>query len=118
MNALLPPLRRSWLLPLWRLAGWVTGALPALVGPPAVYATVAAIETFVDKHYQDQLDRIAGRPEAATLQRLLRDCRNDEREHLEEASNKLVAAPGWAIRVWCRAIGAGSMIGVWLTRRI
>lgn len=118
MNALLPPLRRSWLLPLWRLAGWVTGVLPALAGPPAVYATVAAIETFVDKHYQDQLDRIAGRPEAATLQRLLSDCRNDEREHLEEASNKLVAAPGWGVRAWCRAIGAGSMIGVWLTRRI
>ncbi|WP_322561196.1 demethoxyubiquinone hydroxylase family protein [Rhodoferax sp.] len=118
MNALLPPLRRSWLLPLWRAAGFVAGAVPALVSPPATYATVAAIETFVDKHYQDQLDRIAGRPEAATLLRLLSDCRNDEREHLEEASNRLVTPPGWFVRVWCKAIGAGSVVGVWLARRI
>ncbi len=118
MNALLPPLRRSWLLPVWRLAGFVTGALPALVGPQAVFATVVAVETFVDSHYQHQLDRLAGRPEAAGLVQRLSACRNDELEHLEEAHNRLLSPPAWIVRGWCRAIGAGAVAGVWLARRI
>lgn len=118
MNALLPPLRRSWMLPLWRVAGYVTGALPVLVGRPAVYATVAAIETFVDKHYQSQLDLLADRPETAALRQLLTDCRNDEREHLEEAHNKLLNRPDLIVRGWCKAIKAGSVLGVWLAKRI
>jgi demethoxyubiquinone hydroxylase (CLK1/Coq7/Cat5 family) len=118
MNALLPPLRRSWMLPIWRFAGYVTGALPALVGRPAVYATVATIETFVDQHYKCQMDLLADRPEAAALRQLLTDCRNDEREHLEEAHNKLLTRPGLIVQGWCKAIQVGSVLGVWLTRRI
>jgi demethoxyubiquinone hydroxylase (CLK1/Coq7/Cat5 family) len=48
----LAPQRRSRLLSLWRVAGWLTGALPALAGRRAVYATIASVETFVDQHYQ------------------------------------------------------------------
>ena len=50
IEPLLAPHQRSRLLPLWRIAGWLTGALPALVGPRAVYATIEAVETFVDQH--------------------------------------------------------------------
>jgi ubiquinone biosynthesis monooxygenase Coq7 len=50
MEALLRPGQRSVLLPLWRVAGWLTGFLPALAGPRAVYATIDAVETFVDHH--------------------------------------------------------------------
>ena len=52
----LPPMHRSRLLSLWRIAGWLTGALPALVNRRAVYATIEAVETFVDGHYQEQID--------------------------------------------------------------
>ena len=58
MEELLPHRRRSRLLPLWRLSGWLTGALPACIGPRAVYATIEAVETFVDHHYAAQLDMI------------------------------------------------------------
>ena len=44
----LPEADRSVLLPVWRVAGWLTGALPALLGQRAVYATVQTVETFVD----------------------------------------------------------------------
>ena len=48
IETLLPVAQRSRLLPLWRLAAWLTGALPALFGTGAVYATIDAVETFVD----------------------------------------------------------------------
>lgn len=56
IEQLLAPRLRSRLLPLWRIAGWLTGALPARVGPRAVYATIEAVETFVDHHYTEQID--------------------------------------------------------------
>jgi demethoxyubiquinone hydroxylase (CLK1/Coq7/Cat5 family) len=58
----LPPAKRSRLLGPWRLAGWLTGALPALAGRRAVYATIAAVETFVDQHYQQQIDHLQRHP--------------------------------------------------------
>ena len=51
MNDLLPQHQRSRILPLWSVAGFITGAVPGLLGPTAVFATVAAVETFVDRHY-------------------------------------------------------------------
>jgi hypothetical protein len=41
MNRLPAPARRSSLLPLWRLAGFLTGFLPAYVSEPAVWVPVA-----------------------------------------------------------------------------
>ena len=58
MERWLPDRHRSRLLSIWRIAGWLAGALPALAGPRAVYATVAAVETFVDRHYGEQVLRL------------------------------------------------------------
>jgi len=55
----LPVVHHSRLLPVWRLAGFLTGALPALLGPRAVYATIEAVETFVDQHYAQQVRALA-----------------------------------------------------------
>lgn len=52
LEAWLPAYRPSRLLVPWCIAGWLTGALPALFGRRAVYRTIAAVETFVDVHYQ------------------------------------------------------------------
>lgn len=117
MNALLPPLRRSFLLPVWKAAGFLTGALPSLVGPHAVFATVDAVENFVNQHYQEQIDKLAHRPDDSHLQQMLLDCQGDEFEHLQEARLRQLTPPGLALRLWCRAVGAGSIAGVWLARR-
>lgn len=63
----LPGTERSRLLPLWRAAGWLAGAAPALLGPRAVRATVAAFERAVDRRYGQQLERLAAHPELAEL---------------------------------------------------
>lgn len=116
----LPAHRRSRLLGPWRLAGWLTGALPALAGPRAVHATIAAVETFVDRHYQQQVDHIAvhGAPEG--LLPLLLRCQADECHHRDEAAALAAAAgpvPAW-LRAWCTLVGQGSAAAVVLARRL
>ena len=45
--------------------GWLTGALPALFGRQAIFATIEAVETFVDQHYEQQVVRIDAQSEHA-----------------------------------------------------
>ena len=58
MEEMLTPTKRSKLLPAWRVAGWLIGELTALFGPNAVFRTIDAVESFVDRHYADQVDRL------------------------------------------------------------
>lgn len=122
--AVLPPARRSWLLLPWRCAGFLTGAMPALAGPRAVYATIHAVETFVDGHYQHQLDRIDAlaatqpHPALAPLRALLYRCQQDECQHRDEALALQGVPAGWPVRAWCRLVGAGSQLAVHLARRL
>ena len=118
ISALLPWPQRSRLLPAWRVAGFLTGALPALFGPRAVYATIAAVETFVDKHYQHQIDKLQNRPEHAALLDLLLQCQHDECEHRDEATELTGAPPGALLRTWCAMVGSGSAAAVELARRV
>lgn len=113
----LPPAQRSRLLGPWRAAGWLTGALPALFGRRAVYATIAAVETFVDRHYQQQIDHLErhGGPEG--LQALLVRCQADERHHRDEAAALAGASTPWALRLWCAMVSGGSAAAVVLARR-
>ena len=117
----LPPGRRSRLLPAWRVAGWVTGALPALFGPAAVYGTIAAVETFVDRHYQAQLDMIDALPPDAVrgeLRALLEECQADEVGHRDEARSLGPAGrPGPLLAAWAAVVGSGSAFAVRLARR-
>jgi demethoxyubiquinone hydroxylase (CLK1/Coq7/Cat5 family) len=124
VTPLLPWPQRSRLLVPWRLAGFLTGALPALVGPRAVFATIAAVETFVDHHYQQQLDHIDALPApqhaaAVPLRALLARCQADECAHRDEAAALgRAAAPGPLLRAWCAAVGSGSAVAVALARRL
>ena len=126
IEPLLAPQHRSRLLPLWRIAGWLTGALPALVGPWAVYATIEAVETFVDHHYAEQIESIERQdpariePTLQALHALLQACRSDEIAHRDEAA-ALFARGGrrsLALRVWVWSVGAGSRLAVAICRRI
>jgi 3-demethoxyubiquinol 3-hydroxylase len=122
ITPLLPWPQRSRLLVPWRLAGFLTGALPALVGPLAVYATITAVETFVDQHYQQQLDQIDVLPEpervqAASLLALLARCQADECAHRDEARALGTPARGPLLRAWCATVGVGSAMAVKVARR-
>jgi ubiquinone biosynthesis monooxygenase Coq7 len=119
LDGLLPPADRSRLLPLWRLAGWLTGALPALFGPRAVFATIDAVESFVDHHYQAQIDRLDAERILPEIRALLERCRLEEVHHRDEA-REAGEGPRYsaALRLWGRIVGAGSAGAVAAAKRI
>jgi ubiquinone biosynthesis monooxygenase Coq7 len=114
----LPASQKSLLLGPWRLAGWLTGALPALFGRRAVYATIAAVETFVDHHYQQQIDHLHefGGPEG--LLPLLIRCQADEQHHRDESAALAGKCLSVLTMAWCWTVARGSSAAVILARRI
>lgn len=133
IEAVLPVRWHSRLLLLWRLAGWLTGALPACFGPRAVYATVQAVETFVDRHYADQVRMIDGWLQAAPgdggvaveaaahqrlrpLRALLEQCRLDEVAHRDDAGARWEGQAGVLLAAWRAIVGRGSAAAVRLCR--
>jgi ubiquinone biosynthesis monooxygenase Coq7 len=117
MNALLPPEDRSMLLPLWRIAGFLTGFLPACISERSVYLTVAAVETFVQAHYQQQIVH-AELYQYPNVKKKLTAFMQDEIDHKDEAINLAGGPPGAVAKRWCALVGAGSEIAVKLARRV
>jgi ubiquinone biosynthesis monooxygenase Coq7 len=115
----LPAAQYSRLLSLWRLAGFLTGALPALFGSKAVYATIEAVETFVNHHYEDQIRALDSQHELSDLRQTLLDCQADEVAHRDEAAAaRGPTRPNLVLRVWCAMVGTGSKAAVSLIRHI
>ena len=119
ISAWLASSRHSRLLPIWRLAGFLTGALPALFGPRAVYATIEAVETFVDDHYDQQVRALESQPAFNELRQTLLDCQADEVAHRDEAAaSRGPDRSSVLLQAWCAMVGAGSKAAVALIRFI
>lgn len=100
--------RPTALQPFWSAAGYALGAGTALIGPEAAMACTAAIEEEIDKHYSEQLDRLAEENSDPELSEIIEEFREDEREHRDAAlANGAEQAPAYpilsgAIRLGCR----------------
>ena len=121
METLLAPKHRSRLQWPWRGAGWLIGAVPAAIGSQWVFATVATVETFVDKHYTEQIDRLTlANPEQIPehITQLLQQCRADEVQHRQDAAARLSAPVSLPLRVWLKVVEWGSRGAVAVARAI
>lgn len=100
--------RPTALQPFWHIAGYALGAGTALLGPKAAMACTAAVETEIDKHYSDQLDRLAETNSEPELAEMIEQFRQEELEHRDAAlEHGAEQTPGYpilsgAIRLGCK----------------
>lgn len=98
--------RPTMLQPLWNIGGFALGAVTALIGPEAAMACTAAVETEIDKHYDDQLIELG--QDDPELSHAVADFQAEEVEHRETAlASGAEDAPAYpllsaAIRLGCR----------------
>lgn len=118
MENLLAPNQRTRLLPLWKLAGWSLGALPALLGPRAVYITIEAVERFVEGHYQRQLLMMEDDSALRDLYQVLERFCADEVHHKQDAGVRQQRALGPLARLWSTIVEKGSAFAVVIAKRI
>ena len=118
MEQIIPRDHRTRLLPIWRLMGWLTGAIPALFGRQAIFNTIEAVETFVDHHYQQQIVRLDPDGEFGLLRQTLVDCQADEVSHRDEAARLALPKRGAFMRLWCAIVGYGSAAAVVAAKRV
>ena len=75
--------RPTLLQPFWNVAGFALGAVTATIGPAAAMACTAAVETEIDKHYQQQLDQLGDSD--PQLSGAIAEFQAEELEHKEHA---------------------------------
>jgi 3-demethoxyubiquinol 3-hydroxylase len=107
--------RPTLLAPLWHVAGFALGAGSALLGERAAMACTAAVEEVIDRHYQNQLERL-GEDEPA-LAATIAQFRGDEREHRDTAlAQGAEDAPGYGPMT--ALVKAGTRAAIWLSTRL
>ena len=72
--------RPTALQPFWKMAGYALGATTAAMGPRAAMACTAAVETEIDRHYQEQLDALESEDDPE-LTGMIAEFREEELEH-------------------------------------
>ena len=118
MESVLPPSLRSKAQLPWRAAGWLIGALPSLIGKQWVYATIEAVETFVDEHYGEQIDRLKFEASNDSLRKMLEACRADEIAHMRDAAARRRGTPSFAMTLWLKTVRWGSKAAVVVARTL
>jgi len=127
VNQLLDKKYHSKLLPLWAAAGFITGLIPTMMGPNWMLRTIDAVETFVDKHYLNQIEYLnsntpnLNRINVGSKQELidiLSRLRLDEIRHKQEALELSYEKSNFAVRLWCNLVEFGSKNAVVLARKI
>ena len=113
IEEVLPVSKRSKLVGIWKVAGYLLGFLPSLLGPRIVFATIEAVESFVEDHYEEQLKylRAQNDPDQALID-LLQSCQDDEIEHKNESAIKKRSTPGFLLNFWMKIVGWGSSSAV------
>ena len=107
--------RPTVLQPVWHTAGFMLGAVTALISEEAAMACTEAVETEIDRHYGQQLAELG--EDDAELAADIEEFRAEELEHRDTAREAGAArAPGYpllnaAVRGACRvAIGLSKRV--------
>lgn len=103
------------IMPLWTVMGRSLGAATALMGEKAAHACTAAVETVIDQHYQEQIDRLP--TEDASLRPMIEKFQAEEVAHKNEAiAEGAAAAPFYPLL--SGVIEAGCRLAIAISKRI
>ena len=101
--------------PFWDVAGFALGAVTAAIGPEAAMACTAAVETEIDKHYEDQLAELGDGDRE--LSAAVEEFQAEELEHKEAAlAHGAERAPAYPLL--SAAIRAGCRVAIEVSKRI
>ena len=81
--------------------------------------TIEAVETFVDQHYQQQIEALAPQAVRDSERAILagfEKCRLDEIHHRDDAKHRRSAHLSTALRLWVALVGVGSRAAVRIAR--
>ena len=116
LENIIPKKEFSKLIILWKLFGFLTGFIPSLLGRNFIYATIYYVETFVEKHYQEQLNMLDKSKKSKHLKKIIEDLMNDEIDHKDDAKKKIknFTIPN---KIWGQIITHGSNLAVNVSKR-
>ncbi len=107
--------RPTVLQPIWKVAGFALGAVTAAIGPKAAMACTAAVETEIDKHYEEQV--VALGDSDPDLTAAILDFQAEELEHKATAiAAGAEETPGYP--VLSALIRAGCKVAIATAKRI
>ena len=108
---------RSKLIPLWKVAGFLTGFIPSLLGKNFIFATIYYVESFVEKHYEQQIKSLGSIKKYTHIKRFIKKLQDDEVSHKNEA--RFSAKKFSTLQVlWGSIINSGSSFAVKLSKKI
>ena len=102
-------------LPLWDLLGVGLGFGSTILGKKAAMLCTASVEEVIDKHYQDQIDKLG--PEEKELKKKIIKFREDELHHKDIAYEKGATKKG-LYSLMDKIIKAGSKIAINISEKI
>ncbi|HEX8580291.1 MAG TPA: demethoxyubiquinone hydroxylase family protein [Allosphingosinicella sp.] len=108
-------IRPTLIQPFWNIAGYALGAVTALMGPSAAMACTAAVETEIDKHYDDQVRALG--EEEPDLSASIRRFQAEELEHRDTAI-AAGAEDTFGYPILSSVIRAGCRFAIALSKRI
>ena len=117
LEKILPDNEKSKLLFLWKFLGLLTGLIPALIGKKFIYATIFFVESFVEKHYDEQIVKLRKKKKSMELVQLLETLKNDEISHKED-SLKRFGKLSFLLRIWGYIVEIGSKTAVSISYKI
>ena len=117
IEQILPYDERSKLLFLWKFLGFLTGLIPALAGKKLIYATIYFVESFVEKHYEEQIIKLRKKSKQEELIKLLEKLKNDEISHKQESLQRF-GKLSFLLIVWGNIVEMGSKTAVMISYKI
>ena len=117
IEKILEPQKRSKLILMWKIAGFFTGLIPSLLGKNFIYSTIYYVESFVEKHYEEQIEILKKKKHNKDLKKILIDLMGDEVSHKNESLEN-ISNLRFYHKFWGKLISGGSDLAVRISKKI